>query len=185
MKYSTISGCLLFTAGLYALLNVVSGVPDTADVKEPDKKSAHEQRAQDQQALAPSLAPFTRGPAVNAKSPTPRILSTVEDIQQLSKGDTFSITRDHRGVFESEELIVSDVETYGKVSQIKAQSRLGSKAIVTTANTMVNISLNTKQGFYDYSGRDFSGIVTVVTNLNVADDIALPLPYIQIIDHSN
>ena len=180
MKYIILSVSLLVIAGLYTLTNVVSEVPDTTGGKEFGQKPA-----QKQQADGPSLAPETKSPAVNEKSSTPRILSTVADIQQLSKGDTFSITRDNRGVFEGEELVVSVVQTYGKVRQIKAQSRLGSKAIVTTANTMVNISLITKQGFYDYSGRDFSGIVTVVTNLNVADDIALPPPYIRIIDHSN
>jgi hypothetical protein len=111
-----------------------------------------------------------------AASAEPELLDRVEReldfYRQLSTGDSFVLQQgaDNTDVFT--EVVVTQISRDGLMASIMGSLSLPDKGsiLITVGDKFMHIFLTSEKGIYEFSGRDFQGVVERTTDMRFEND---------------
>lgn len=97
---------------------------------------------------------------------------SIDFYRQLSPGTALQLQLDNRGAVTVAEISITDVTAVSGVTTIRGSVDSGGGLLMTVGEQFVHLFLSYAGGIYEYSGRDFQGILKRTTDMRFDNDIA-------------
>ena len=103
----------------------------------------------------------------------PSILDrSIDFYRQLSPGTALQLQLDNRGAVTVAEISLTDVTAVSGVTTFRVSVDSGGGLLLTVGVQIVHLFLSYAGGIYEYSGRDFQGVLKHTTDMRFDNDIA-------------
>ncbi|MDG1812882.1 MAG: hypothetical protein P8H28_02685 [Porticoccaceae bacterium] len=114
-------------------------------------------------------------PRIEPQSPV-NLVRNRDFYRQLAVGDQFPLLLDGDGVNSTVEVRVSAIRVEANAISIRGSLGLSEEGsvLITMGEKFTHIFVSANRGIFEYSGKDFQGLVTQTKDMRLADDIAIP-----------
>ena len=97
---------------------------------------------------------------------------SIDFYRQLSPGAALQFKLDNQGTVTIADIAISDVTAVSGVITIRGSVDAGGDLLMTVGEQFVHLFLSYAGGIYEYSGRDFQGVLKRTTDMRFDNDIA-------------